>query len=160
MSYLVEHGAYTTHRRFYRPSKQRYFGQWDRIYNSEFHPTAPISHQNNSVFEQTVTHPMCTGQTDDGSFEIARAFYGPNQGLFTFFPRRRNDKLRGVLGFGRASPLHEGALGWGWGCTSFRHGVSRSVGLSGCRARREWCGCNFPREALHEKARLFFGLGL
>jgi len=62
---------------------------------------------------------MCTGQTDDGSFEIARAFYGPNQGLFAFFSRGRDDELGRVLRLGRATPLYEGALGWRWGCTSF-----------------------------------------
>jgi len=30
---------------------------------------------------------MRTGQADDGSFEIARAFYGSNQGLFALFSR-------------------------------------------------------------------------
>jgi len=133
-SYREKRGVHATHRRSYRLSKQRYFGQWDRTYSSRFLPTTAISHQNNRAFERVETHPMCTRQTDDGSFEIARAFYGSNQSLFTFFTRGRDDDLGCVLRLGRATPLYEGALRWRWRCASFRHGAL-SFQYSG---RRSW----------------------
>ena len=93
---------------------------------------------------------MSTGQTDDGSFEIASALYGSNQGLFAFFSRGRYDDLGRVLRLGRATPLYEGALGRRWGCASFGHGVlSGAFRTSESDMGRvlESGGCDFPRKA-------------